>query len=275
MDLPAKRAVITGAARGIGRAVARLFAAEGWGVVVSDVDADALDELAVELERQKARYAAVVADVADVAQVHRLFAEAEKALGDINVLVNCAGMRLITDLLSVTEEQWDRVMDVNVKGTFFSMQAVVPTMRRAGGGKIVNLGSVSGIVGVANRAPYCAAKAAVDGLTRQAAVELAASNIQVVAVAPGYTAETEMTAMYDDEVIEAMRATLPLGTDRHHPKDVAETVLFLASDRTRAISGTTVVVDNALTTSLLPDAWPWHITPELQPLDRTSGTDQR
>jgi len=262
--LRGKAAVITGAAMGIGRATAMRLAQAGCAVALGDIREAELDDAAKELEAAGHQALAIPTDVRRRDSVQRLFAKTHERFGRIDILVTSAGVRFMSSIPDVTEEEWNETFSVNVAGMFNCIQAVVPYLRRVGGGKIVNVGSVSGLRGLRNRAPYCASKAAVHGLTRQTAAELAQFNIQVNAVAPGYV-DTPMTGMYSAEVVAAMVKGVPAGR-RCGPEEVADAIIYLASPGSNYVTGDVLSVDGGLAGSIMVDAWSWHTNyPALEP----------
>jgi NAD(P)-dependent dehydrogenase (short-subunit alcohol dehydrogenase family) len=178
-------AIITGAAQGIGRATARCLAEEGADIVIADINAAGVQEAAAEIEGRGRRAMAVQTDVADYDQVQAMVQRAMETFGHLDILVNNAGNAALTPLLDTTPEVWDRTIKIHLYGTFFCTQAVVRHMVTRGGGRIVNISSVSGLVSSAGRAAYGAAKGGLVTLTRVLAVELAAQGIRVNAIALG------------------------------------------------------------------------------------------
>lgn len=231
-----KSVIITGASGGIGRAAARRFAEEGWQVVIQYLTGETRAmELLHEL-RAKGRIAiAVQADVSKKEDVCRMAALCMENFGGVGVLVNNAGIaqsRLFTD---ITLEDWDRMMDVNVKSVFHTCQAVLPDMIRRKAGKIINVSSMWGQVGAACEVHYSAAKAAVIGLTKALAKEVAPSGIQVNCIAPGVV-QTDMLAEYSEDELRDLAMETPLqrlGT----PEDIANAIYFLASSQSDFITG--------------------------------------
>lgn len=228
--------LITGASRGIGRAAALLFGTKGWNVAANYLSNEmAAQSLREELEGLGARCLLVQGDVADAVQVRRMVSRVEYAFGSVDVLVNNAGIaqqRLFTQL---TEEDWDRMFDVHVKGAFHCTQAVVPLMISAGRGSIVNVSSMWGQVGGACEVHYSAAKAAVIGMTRALAKELGLSGIRVNCVAPGVI-DTEMNGALSPETMEALKEQTPLGTIGT-PEQAAKAIWFLAGEDSSFITG--------------------------------------
>ena len=227
---------ITGASRGIGRACALLFGQKGWNVAVNyRTSESAALSLCRELEGMGVKALALQGDVSDAAQVRRMASRAEYAFGGIDVLVNNAGIAQQKLFTQLTESDWDRMFDVNVKGMFHCCQAVAPMMIAAGKGSIVNLSSMWGQVGGACEVHYSAAKAAVIGFTRALAKELGLSGIRVNCVAPGVI-DTEMNAALGPETMESLREQTPLGCIGT-PEQVAKAVWFLAGEDSSFITG--------------------------------------
>jgi 3-oxoacyl-[acyl-carrier protein] reductase len=244
-ELQGKVAVVTGSARGIGKAIASALARHGADVVISDVDEAGARATAAEIEALGRRSLAVRCDVSKRDQVEALIEGAIATLGRLDILVNNAGITRDTLLVRMSEEQWDLVLDINLKGTFFGCQAAARPMMKARAGKIVNVASITGIIGNAGQANYSASKAGVIALTRTVAKELASRNIQVNAIAPGFI-ETEMTRDLPEKAREAFLQNIPLGR-AGTPEDVAELVCFLASPASSYITGQCITIDGGLT----------------------------
>jgi 3-oxoacyl-[acyl-carrier protein] reductase len=244
-ELQGKVAIVTGSARGIGKAIASALARHGADVVISDVDEAGARATAGEIEALGRRSLAVRCDVSKRDQVEALIASAIATLGGLDILVNNAGITRDTLLVRMSEEQWDLVLDINLKGTFFGCQAAARPMMKARAGKIVNVASITGIIGNAGQANYSASKAGVIALTRTVAKELASRNIQVNAIAPGFI-ETEMTRDLPEKAREAFLQNIPLGR-AGTPEDVAELVCFLASPASNYITGQCITIDGGLT----------------------------
>lgn len=245
MRLQNKTAVITGAGKGIGAATAKKFAQEGAAVVLLDVNEADLQKLSSGIESAydvKAAYFKV--DVTDRGAVKELFAKAAEQFGKVDIVVNNAGIVQDAQLLKMTEEQWDSVIDVNLKGVFNVAQAAAEYMKEAGGGVILNASSVVGLYGNFGQTNYAAAKWGVIGMTKTWAKELGKYGIRVNAVAPGFIA-TEMIEALPDKVKAMMKNQSPLRTIGD-PEDVANGYAFLASDEAKYITGTTLSIDGGL-----------------------------
>lgn len=248
MQLKGKVAFITGAGAGIGEATARLFAQEGASVVVAERKRDLADKVAQDIG---ASALAVVGDVSVAADVDRMVAEAVARFGRIDILVNNAGFGLRGSVTNTTEEAWDALMAVNVKGVFLCSKAVIPHMEAAGGGSIVHTASNAALVGLADRAAYVASKGAVAALTRAMALDHVASGIRVNAVAPG----TTWTSYFDDmlathpepdQFVAALNARAPMKRTAQ-PIEIARAILWLASDASSYATGSVMVVDGGMT----------------------------
>ncbi len=248
MLLTDRVAVVTGASRGIGRATAAALAREGARVVVNyRRDMGAAEAVAAGIAASGGEAFLYQADVADFAQVQRMFKEIRDRFGRVDILVNNAGITRDGLVVRTRDEDWDAVMDTNLKGTYNCIRSVARIMMKQRHGRIVNLSSVVGLVGNPGQANYCAAKAGIVGLTKAVAKELASRGILVNAVAPGFIA-TDMTGDLPQEMVESMRSRIPLGR-LGRPEDVAEVVVFLVSDRASYLTGQTIVVDGGLTMS--------------------------
>ena len=247
MRLSGKVALVTGSGRGIGRSIAELFCAEGATVVVNDVgsDAGARETLAV-LEAAGGKGSVEMFDVSDAAQVDAGVKNILQAHGRIDVLVNNAGITRDNLLLRMSEEEFDAVIRVNLKGTFLLTKTVTRHMMKQRSGKVVNISSVVGMMGNAGQSNYSAAKAGIIGFTKSAARELASRNITVNAIAPGFI-RTAMTAALSEAVQKAFLAQIPLGRFAE-PREVAELALFLASDASSYITGQVVGINGGMYT---------------------------
>ena len=246
MNLVDKKAIVTGAAQGIGKTIALQLAAQGADVVVSDINREGLDGVVAEIQALGRRAHGIAMDVSNLSQCDDMVKEAVQEMGRIDILINNAGITRDTLLLRMKEEQWDQVMQVNVKGTFNCTKSVLRTMFKQKYGRIIQISSVTGAMGNPGQANYSASKAAVIGFTKAVAREYAHSGITVNAVAPGFI-QTAMTDAIPDKEREAMISQIPakkLGT----PEDVAAAVSFLAADESAYITGQVIHVNGGLYT---------------------------
>lgn len=240
-----KTAVVTGASRGIGRAIALKLAQDGANVVVNYSGSQAkAEEVVAEIKALGQQAIAVQANVANADEVKALMGAAMDAFGSIDILVNNAGITRDNLLMRMKEDEWDSVMDTNLKGVFLCTKAVARQMMKQRAGRIINVASIVGVAGNAGQANYVAAKAGVIGLTKTTAKELAARNILVNAVAPGFIA-TDMTEELPQDVKEAMLTQIPLAK-LGQPEDVANVVAFLASEGANYMTGQTLHIDGGM-----------------------------
>ena len=243
--LEQKVAVVTGASRGIGSAIAKKLAEDGMFVVINyrgnKEQAESVKQEILENQGMAEIYAC---DVSDYDACETFFKTVVQTYGRIDVLVNNAGITRDGLLMKMTEEDYDAVLQTNLKGPFHGTHFVSRQMLKQRSGRIINISSVSGILGNAGQANYCAAKAGVIGLTKSAARELASRGITVNAVAPGFIC-TEMTEVLSEEVQANVKKQIPLG-QFGKPEDVAEAVAFLASDKARYITGQVLSVDGGM-----------------------------
>src|SRR5512134_2947466 len=245
MRLSGKVALVTGSARGIGRAIAEAFSAEGATVVVSDVGSDAgARETLAAMEAAGGKGMVEMLDVSDPAQVDAGVKRILDTLGRIDILVNNAGITRDNLLMRMSEEEFDAVLRVNLKGTWLLTRAVTRPMMKQRYGRIVNLGSVVGMMGNAGQSNYAAAKAGIIGFTKSMARELAPRNITVNAIAPGFI-RTAMTAGLPEAVQKGFLGQIPLGRFAE-PREVAELALFLASDAASYITGQVIGINGGL-----------------------------
>lgn len=246
MKLKGKVSIVTGAGQGIGKAIAITFAREGSYVVVNDIDLDKAASVAKEIEGFGGKAIAVKADVSQNEEVRDMVAETIRNFGRIEILVNNAGIQTTAPFLELSEEEWCRVIDVNLKGVFLCSQTVAREMIKQEGGKIINISSVHQSVPRYNRAHYDASKAGVAMLTKDMALELAKYNIKVNCIAPGAIA----TPMNEDilkspEKMAIIKSMIPLAR-MGEPEEVAQLALYLASDEADYITGTIVEIDGGL-----------------------------
>ena len=241
MGMEGKTAIVTGAARGIGLEIARQLRAAGARLVLVDVLAEDLAKAAAELGGETLRYAL---DVTDESAVEKMMDEVAEKAGSIDILVNNAGITRDDLLLRMTEEAWDLVMKVNLKGTFLMTKHAAKYMIRQRSGRIVNLASVSGLVGNPGQANYSASKAGVVGFTKTVARELAGRNVCCNAVAPGFI-DTKMTQVLPEKAKERALSMIPLGK-MGLAEDVAAAVVFLASDAAKYVTGQVLAVDGGM-----------------------------
>ena len=227
--LTGKTAIITGASRGIGAAIARRFAEQGANIVVNYSGSQEKAEAVVrEIEQTGAKAIAVKANVADAAEVKVMIDAAMEQFGSIDILVNNAGITRDNLMMRMKEDEWDDVINTNLKGVFLCTKAVTRQMMKQRHGRIVNIASIVGVMGNAGQANYVAAKAGVIGLTKTTARELASRGITANAVAPGFIT-TDMTEKLGEDVQKSMLSQIPLARFGA-PEDVANAALFLASD---------------------------------------------
>ncbi|MEC1179386.1 3-oxoacyl-[acyl-carrier-protein] reductase [Metasolibacillus meyeri] len=245
MTLQNKTAIVTGASRGIGQAIALELAKEGAKVVVNYSGSEARAQQVVEqIQAAGGEAIAVQANVADAESVAQLMSKALETFGSIDILVNNAGITRDNLLMRMKEDEWDDVMNTNLKGVFLCTKAVTRQMMKQRSGRIVNISSIVGVSGNAGQANYVAAKAGVIGLTKTTAKELASRNILVNAIAPGFIT-TDMTDELSEELKTAMLAQIPLAK-LGQPEDIAKAVAFFASDAASYITGQTLHIDGGM-----------------------------
>lgn len=239
-----KVAVITGASRGIGRRIALALAAAGAKVVASARNGAELDKLVAEIGENGGQAIAVVGDVAVTADADRLIDAAVAAYGRVDILVNNAGITRDGLLLRMKDEDWDAVLNVNLRGAFLCTRAAAKVMSKQRYGRIINISSVVGEMGNPGQANYCASKAGLLGLTKSVARELARRNVTVNAVTPGFIV-TDMTEALPEKAREELAAQIPLGR-LGEAEDIAHAVLFLASDGAGYVTGQVLGVNGGM-----------------------------
>jgi 3-oxoacyl-[acyl-carrier protein] reductase len=242
--LDGKKAIVTGAARGIGRAITERLAREGADVAVCDLDETWLADTVAAVTALGRKAVAIGVDVSQSAAVNAAVGRALAEFGRVDILVNNAGITKDTLLVRMSDEDWDAVLSVNLKGTFLFTRAVAKPMMKQRGGCIVNIASIIGLIGNAGQCNYAASKAGVIALTKSVAKELASRSVRVNAVAPGFI-ESKMTDALSEEIRGRMLETVPLGRFGT-PADVADVVLFLASDASAYVTGEVVNISGGM-----------------------------
>ena len=244
MELTGKVALVTGAAQGIGKAVALLLARNGADIVVSDINLEKAEETSKEIQTLGLKAIAFRTDVTRLDDVERMVQSVISQWGHIDILVNNAGIARDKLILRMTEEDWDAVLNVNLKGTFNCTKAVVKYMSKQRSGRIVNIASVVGEMGNAGQANYSASKAGVIGLTKTIAREFAQRGIHVNAIAPGYI-QTPMTDVLPEKAKEELKRMIPMER-LGQPEDVANGVFFLVSEASSYITGHVLKVNGGI-----------------------------
>ena len=243
-QLENKNAIVTGSARGIGKAIAVKLAENGANVVIVDVNIEAAEETAKEIESMGVKSMAMKVNVVNYNEVEEMIQKTKETWGSVDILINNAGITKDNLVLRMTPEDFDLVISINLKGVFNGLKAVTPVMMKQRSGKIVNTASVIGLIGNAGQANYGASKAGVISLTKTVAKELAGRGVNVNAVAPGFI-KTAMTDKLSEQAKDAIIKQIPmkkLGT----PDDVANLVLFLSSPASDYINGQVITVDGGM-----------------------------
>jgi NAD(P)-dependent dehydrogenase (short-subunit alcohol dehydrogenase family) len=249
--LQGKKAIVTGGGTGIGRAIALALGRAGAKVAVLGRRTDVLREVAEQIKQAGGEAVAVTCDVSSDKAVRAAIGTADEVFEGLNVLVNNAGALSVSTVESIAEDDWDRVIDTNLKGPFLMSRAVLPAFHKAGGGSIINVSSVLGLVGMKDRAAYCASKGGLVLLTKAMALDHAHQNVRVNCICPAII-ETELVkGLFDDseqgrQAKRARVATLPLGRFGR-PEDIGDLAVFLASEESSWMTGTAIPVDGGLT----------------------------
>jgi len=244
MDFTGKTALVTGSGSGIGKTIALQFAARGADIVVNDVSEENAKTTVAEIENLGRSAVLCCANVASRIEVEEMFALARDKFGKVDILVNNAGVTRDNFLMKMTDEEWDLVMDVNLKGVFNCCRSAALLMSETGYGKIVNISSASGQMGNIGQVNYAASKGGVISITKTLAKELARCSINVNAVAPGFI-ETPMTEAVPEKVRDYLKKQIPLGR-AGSPDDIAHAVLFLASDLSSYITGQVIASNGGM-----------------------------
>jgi 3-oxoacyl-[acyl-carrier protein] reductase len=245
--LQGKNTLVTGASKGIGRAIALRFAEQGANVAFTYLSSVEQGEaLEAELAAKGVKAKGYRSDASDFAQAEKLINDVVANFGSLDVLVNNAGITMDNLLLRMTEEMWDKIMNVNLKSCFNTVKAVTKPMMKQKGGSIINMTSVVGLKGNAGQANYAASKAGIIGFTKSVALELGSRGIRSNAIAPGFI-ETEMTDKLDAKTVQSWRDAIPLKRGGK-PEDVADACVFLASDMSSYITGQVIQVDGGMLT---------------------------
>jgi meso-butanediol dehydrogenase / (S,S)-butanediol dehydrogenase / diacetyl reductase len=244
MKLKDKVALVTGFGSGLGRAIAVLFAEEGAAIIgTSTTDSKGRETVAL-IEKENGKVFFRSGDVSRSAQMKSLVSEGVKRFGGIDIVVNSAGMRTNGSITEITEEQWDRTLDVNLKGVFVVSRLAIPEMIKRGGGAIINIGARSGMAGQAGRAAYCASKGGMITLTEAMAMDYAAQKIRVNCICPGPT-RTPMVDTSTPERLEYYKSRVPIGRIGE-PEDIARAALYLASDEGSMVTAAILPVDGGM-----------------------------
>lgn len=244
MDLKGKVAIVTGGAQGIGKSIATQLALAGANVVIADVMEEVAKSTAQEISQKGSEAISIGVDVSSLSSVEEMVKKTLDKFGRIDILINNAGITRDALVMRMKEEDWDLVLDINLKGAFNCIKTVSPIMMKQKSGKIVNIASIVGIIGNAGQANYSASKGGLIALTKTCARELASRRINVNAVAPGFI-QTSMTERLSAQVKEKLSSQIPLG-ELGKPEDVASAVLFLVSEKASYITGEVIKVDGGM-----------------------------
>lgn len=250
MRVKDKAAIVTGGAQGIGEGVAVRLAEEGAGIAILDIKLDLANEVADGLRSNGTDAIALQADISNKAEVQAAVDEVASHFGRIDILVNNAGYHRMAKVTEIKEETWDRILDINLKGYFLMIQAVVPHMERQNYGRVLNIASIAAYGGIANQAHYNSSKGGIISLTRTMALELVPFGINVNAVSPG-TVETAGNKRFLERYRELVEKQIPMGR-LAQPRDIANAVLFLVSDEAEYITGQCLSVCGGLSIGMAP-----------------------
>ena len=245
MDLSERVAIVTGGGQGIGRAIALRLAEAGANVVINDVgDSTPADDIAEEIRKMGSESLVVLADISQSAEVARLVDSTVEQFGRVDILVNNAGITRDQLIMRMSDDEWDKVLGINLKGVFLCSKAVMRPMMKQRWGRIISISSIVGLIGNAGQANYDSAKAGIIGLTRTIAKEVASRGITANAIAPGFI-DTAMTQQLPEGRKQELMNQVPLGF-LGTPRDIAEVVAFLASEEARYITGQVLTVDGGI-----------------------------
>lgn len=245
MRLEGKKAIVTGGKRGLGRAIALELSKNGADIIINDLNYDEEAESTIkEIEKYGCKAYFIKADISKMDEAKKLVEESIEKLGEINILVNNAGITKDNLILRMSEEDFDSVIDVNLKGTFNTTKSIIRHMMKLRNASIINVSSIVGINGNAGQTNYSASKAGVIGFTKSLSREISKKNVRVNAVAPGFI-ETDMTEKLSEDIISEYKKKIPMGRFGL-PEDVAHAIVFLASDESSYITGQVLVVDGGM-----------------------------
>jgi len=252
--LSGRTAIVTGGASGIGESIARTFAANGASIAIVDIDGERGQAVASELAEADQAGFSLVADVADPEAVAAAVPAAIERLGGLDILVNCAGLNIFGDPQEITPERWRQILSVNLDGTWYMCSAAIPALAESGRGRIINLASAAGVLGIPKAVHYTAAKHGIVGLTRALALDLGRFGTTVNVLCPGPTLTPLMNQATSETFKEEALKRLPIQR-LGRPSDIASAALFLASDAAEWITGVALPVDGGLTAGIRSRHW--------------------